>query len=385
VKSVVDTIRNRNVYVLGAGFSTDAGAPVMANFLQNAREWYESPHSHIQPSIQKHYSKVFQFRQRAKQCRDSLNIDLENIEELFGLADVTSIAGDAKGAPSASIKHLIADTVSRFGPNGRMLSVRIRAHDVEKLPRPRLLQPFFKSEDDLQSTYELTQYEFFAALLLGFFDPKEACVDDAVVTFNYDTVLEQALWSIGGQVDHLVKRTKKVGSNISSIKRARLPVAKLHGSSNWAYVAKKSVRAHLYDSYHDFYNKHEPIVVPPTWKKGELSPLLGEVWQRAHEYLSKATRICVIGYSMPLTDLFFHHLIASSLSENPGLYGFHVVDQSADTYENEVDVRYRSRFDPLVRYGKYHFFGGGLTNFLNPHHLGQIGRGKLIYMIEHRF
>lgn len=244
--------RNRNVYILGAGFSADAGAPLMATFLQTARELHESPKNTLEPIVRDHYARVFEYRQEAKRSRDSLRIDLENIEELFGLVDVSAIAGDPQDAnslPAESIKHLIADTVSRYEPHGHRLRIIVREEDVSVLPHPELLRPFFKESGGNWAELEMYEYQFTAALFAGLFEPREEEVEDAVVTLNYDTILEQALWAIGAQAEYRLSLTKNVGMQISAERGVALPIAKLHGSSNWAYVQKKNVRAYVYDSY----------------------------------------------------------------------------------------------------------------------------------------
>ena len=42
---MADTITDRNVYILGAGASADAGAPLIKNFLDYSRELFVQPFS----------------------------------------------------------------------------------------------------------------------------------------------------------------------------------------------------------------------------------------------------------------------------------------------------------------------------------------------------
>jgi hypothetical protein len=38
-------LKDHNVYILGAGFSRDAGAPLIHDFLDRAREFFDNPDS----------------------------------------------------------------------------------------------------------------------------------------------------------------------------------------------------------------------------------------------------------------------------------------------------------------------------------------------------
>lgn len=382
--------RNKNVYILGAGFSADAGVPLIANFLQVARENYDSPKSSMPVSLRKHYEAVFSFRQEAKQSRDSLHIDLENIEELFGVIEMAGIANRGRSGgtvrPSRSIKHLVAHVVSRYRPKGQEFEVRLKEGTrLDTLAHHDLLERFvWRDRTGPHVILRMNEYQLAAALFAGLFEVREDEVHDSVVTFNYDTILEQSLWSVGAQVDYRVERTAKVGSDVARPSEVSVLVCKMHGSSNWADVKKRAVRAHIFDAYDDFCENNEPIVVPPTWKKGELSKLLEQVWQRAAVELADATRVCIIGYSMPQTDLFFHHLMAASLSKNPSLYALHVVDKrNWEGLESPVDRRYRQRFAPLVEYGKYHFHSESLLGMLQPNLLHDLGRGRVILDVQY--
>ena len=61
-----------------------------------------------------------------------------------------------------------------------------------------------------------------------------------------------------------------------------------------------------------------PELIPPTWKKVFHSPL-DKVWESAVRRLKSATRIIIIGFSCPPTDMHFKYLMASGLQENVSL------------------------------------------------------------------
>jgi hypothetical protein len=123
------------------------------------------------------------------------------------------------------------------------------------------------------------------------------------------------------------------------------PLLKLHGSLNWGRKRGAERGIVPYDVYHYVNNyrlqnyfardddaapltttdisihmahelrKHqdvedEPVLVPPTWSKGEYHREISNVWARAARELGSAKYIFVLGYSLPETDQFFRLLFA---------------------------------------------------------------------------
>src|ERR1041385_6317238 len=118
--------RDNNVYVLGAGFSRDAGLPLLADFLQTARELYDRPKPLLEPELYRHFDAVFRFRQEARRARDIVSLNLENIEVLFSLIEMsTLLGGGSRTSILRSIRHLIGHTVSVSRRPGRRMRVQL--------------------------------------------------------------------------------------------------------------------------------------------------------------------------------------------------------------------------------------------------------------------
>jgi hypothetical protein len=56
----------------------------------------------------------------------------------------------------------------------------------------------------------------------------------------------------------------------------------------------------------------DPVIVPPTWNKGQYHAEFRALWAKAAEHMAEAENIVVIGYSAPPTDQFYRHLYALS-------------------------------------------------------------------------
>src|SRR5262245_37484777 len=81
---------DHNVYILGAGFSKDAGLPLVSDFLRRMRDSH--PWLLQSRAEAKAVESVLGFRLRAASAAYWVTLDLENIEELFSLASISDEA-----------------------------------------------------------------------------------------------------------------------------------------------------------------------------------------------------------------------------------------------------------------------------------------------------
>lgn len=180
-----------------------------------------------------------------------------------------------------------------------------------------------------------------------------------IVTFNYDTLVERTVESIGlwdfevggplswqltstfpGRADGQPNEKGKVGWH-SLIRdtpplpppfrsREELPpsfqLLKLHGSLNWYWVPGDVSGAtlnswHLLDKSPDRLRRYlpgrEPFIVPPAATKSAYfaNPIMREIWRTARRALRSAESIHFVRYSLPVTDLLSSSMIADGLSQ----------------------------------------------------------------------
>ncbi len=69
--------------------------------------------------------------------------------------------------------------------------------------------------------------------------------------------------------------------------------------------------------------------MPPTWRK-VFGGGLTEVWSKAITTLTEATRIIIIGFSMPSTDVHFKYLLAAGLRGNISLRKLFFINPAED-------------------------------------------------------
>jgi hypothetical protein len=169
-------------------------------------------------------------------------------------------------------------------------------------------------------------------------------LESTAITFNYDTLVEQAVnsqilcdWERRTRVDsgHVVRETPPLPPTPGrwgreSARTFRL--LKLHGSLDSYWVPEDSSGATinrwiLQGSWGspiplDESDRRQqlpgrsPFIVPPAAAKSAFynNPVSRELWRSASEALSAADRVSLIGYSLPPTDLVVSGMLAEALS-----------------------------------------------------------------------
>jgi NAD-dependent SIR2 family protein deacetylase len=326
---------DKNVYILGAGASADAGAPLMWNFLRKARELLDNPKSGLSQDARERFQRVFEYRASLYPALRKIKIDLDNIEELFGLVDMAKQFGDEEAdAMRKDLIYLIACT-------------------LEKL----ILLEYSKGVIHPSDTYSR-----FAKMLSEtwkkWWTSSDVAKRDSIITFNYDVALDHALSF------HELGYTYGLPSSKSHLDMHLL--LKLHGSLNWGiceqcgniqevglippgYIDKLRLIAGSEKQKVDFSPSSivyqtkcskcdkgdteetlTPLIVPPTWNKGDYHRHVQPVWEHALKELRSAYRIIIIGYSMPETDTFFKHLLVLALAENEEIQELIVINPAKD-------------------------------------------------------
>lgn len=392
---------DRNVYILGAGFSAPAGAPLVRDFLDRSREFLEDPTASLDEVEREQFRNVFEFRQTLAQAREKVTLDLDDIEQLFGLVEMFGRLGlgGTRWRTRSSTVYLIAKTLELSTRWSKSERPRIRLHaKTATMSCLSGLRDVFTPSGEY---FFADMYDYFASLLSGLLDDPERRRGrmDSVITFNYDLVLDDALRRIGFTPEyHLPKDLFSMPD--SAANRRPVCVLKLHGSTNWAVCTKchrsifvldekvtrdpSSLRDRGCSKCHR--RGYQPLLIPPSWDKREYREITQTVWNKAVHELATATRICIIGYSMPETDAFFRYLLALALAENHGLFRLTVVDlaqaaavsiggDSRKASGKPLEQKYRELLDPVFQERRFSFHPEGVVDFLASSANVNLGRG----------
>lgn len=322
------------VFILGAGASRDAGAPVMNDFLEVAENLNKNGQS---GEYKKEFAAVFSAISDLQIGLSKSKYSLDNIESVFEIFEMASMI---KKFPNRgkndidellkSIRWLIFKTLEQ--------TIKFQVLDGQILP----------SET----------YNNLSKLVINLNNEgrKKRC---SIITFNYDIALDYALHFNLFPADYYLSEI-----DIS----LKAPLFKLHGSLNWL-KCPKCEKVFSWD-IKDFFNKYKyrfleegqsvtidlptklseaglkhcesellnptPYILPPTFNKLEYQKSISNVWLQAALELSDAENIFISGYSLPETDNFFKYLFALGSIGKNRIKRFWVYD-----INSEVNGRYK--------------------------------------------
>jgi hypothetical protein len=317
---------SRYVFILGAGASKECGAPLMGDFLERAADLNRNANG----TYRGDFALVAQAIAALQQVHSKAELDLYNLESVFGALEMAKMLGQMPGYPAPEgIRQVI------------LALRRAIAQTLEKsidFPCPQ------------GGSFRMPDSYLMLVRAIAEIREKEGGDVSSIISFNYDILAEMALYlsrTLGfklGYSDHI------------SITDGNVPVIKLHGSLSWGTCPKckelvslpmsfvregdiappddkgmmhleiSSLLAKAKLSHCDQAIDPIPVIVPPSWNKTEYAEQVGHIWQEAARQLSDAENIIVCGYSLPETDVFFKHLFALGSVGTSLIRHFWVID-----------------------------------------------------------
>lgn len=333
------------VFILGAGASKLAGAPLMGDFLDTAHDLWKLGKT---SDSQEDFNSVFEAISLLQRVHSKSQLNIDNIESVFAAFEMAKTLGTFPGKDVNQISDLIK-SLKRLIVKTLELSVKfpIKEQHIDVPPPP--YHEFIKM----------------VSFLRGEAKPNHSV---AILTFNYDIALDYAVNYSCVNIDYGI-------GNEAVDKIDSLPVIKLHGSLNWTtsvnngdivpWSLKNYFKTHerafnpnrqkcmipIGSQLKEMNNKKqivngEPVIVPPSWNKEDSHRALTKVWTRAAKELKNAENIFIIGYSMPLSDAFFQYLYALGTVGKTVLKKIWVYN--IDPPKGEVEDRFRKILGPAA-------------------------------------
>jgi len=345
-------ILGKTVYLLGAGASVHAGTPLLADFLARAREL---PYRTKNISCRESFDRVFRWIEELKRASYYIDINLDNLEHVFSMADLGRQIG-------------VTDCDQHFSDLRKMIAEVLDHCELRQLRSGS--EPFDKGYWAFLQRLKQCNDARNQKTRLG-----EAFSADSVITFNYDILLDDA-W----EAPELAFPLTYSLNDASFDESQPYLLLKLHGSTNWAYcsecgtvdplkvsslrtdcVSKEEVvsgrpgvadttiitlrATKLTTGDHECRicgksTEREPLIIPPTWSKQVADSPLVPVWKRAVREVTQANQLVIIEYSLPATDTFLQYLMALGACHNEALQRVVVVN-------NDGSDAFRSRYRQL--------------------------------------
>jgi hypothetical protein len=389
---------DHNVYILGAGFAAEGGMPLVKDFMYRMRDavaWLEKQGGRDREL--KAMALLLEFRLKAAAAAHRVPLDVENIEELFSLASASGNKELTNALPLA-----IAATLDYARQTEKVLDecnpFQVGVRDQINWSPPKTWQEIpsgrqqFNSDRRAEGTqYRCPPYDLYLGIMANYFDAGAPGHRNTIVTFNYDLLIEKALTNLGISFtygvgdDHTIYVDQPWASLSTTRSRAdAIPLLKLHGSVNWAsarenadMIPKLQQSFHTLDSWSETTAKVKtpPVgsliqglgmerllaedwmfvfgaydqlracglnlaLVPPTWQK-LLTGAISRVWDRAVDELRTATRIIILGYSVPVTDQHVRYLLAAGLRDNISLRKILFVNPALNDDQGRVTLESR--------------------------------------------
>jgi len=354
---------NKTVYVLGAGFSMDAGAPSQEKIIQKIFELH---------ATQKDIFDLGKVEEFQRFLSESLLIPID-LHHKIPLEDVFTPL-DKCLLENLAFRNLDINGVKRIRETIYYLIGKVLQH---------ILRNFDKRYVDKFANYLIENCRKRK-------DKKYREVDSvSVLTSNWDILLDTSIQNIIDTSKELAvvdycchissfreeDERVKPGLEILGLGGYNVKLLKLHGSLNWLQCPKcQRVYVDLDDKIvvHQYQNRekcrhcnknygqhdsHELTsnIIMPTFLKNLTNPQYKLIWQNAGIELSEAQKIVFIGYSLPQADFEMRQLLSRMIRPNVEV---EVVSFSKDPSNDEdfkkLEERYKIFFGERLKLPIYH-------------------------------
>ncbi|QJE97990.1 hypothetical protein [Luteolibacter luteus] len=336
---------SENAIILGAGASYDAGIPLLGNFMDvmvrmaNTKRAGKRDLSEEDSGL---LSKAVGIREKLEGYHARVAVDQFNIEEVLSVLSFESISGDRRR------KRDLDDFTRAIG---RVVELTCGVTHSGKLNVIQESGPY--------------DYRRFWLALLSLCHSRLVEIP-TILSFNYDLVLERALFQVvvGHQHSEIVRKLGVQGFYIDycndhcepvafRFKQAafidngyasefprqvagivleqftydrdnrpegflRIPILKLHGSLNFPNGKADS-------GWHPLAALSDPKIIPPIFNKTG-SAFAAPIWKEALRSLRECRNLSVCGYSLPVTDTYMQYFLKAALGPNKSLNRVFVFD-----------------------------------------------------------
>jgi hypothetical protein len=317
---------NHVVYLLGAGFSAPLGLPVMRDFLLKSKDMFATD-----PKEYASFRDIFALIKQMGSIQSYYRADLFNIEEILSILEMDQ---QVAGKRSKRFAKYIADVVRFYTP-----------------PDPTADPPRFPAnwhERPMSDNMQWLPYFYFAANLLRIRMRQDLSnanrtfpinPDDSnstvysIVTLNYDLIFERLsqyltrFFPREGRLEFALR-----SEPVNATDHHLVPLAKLHGSID------------------------ADNIIAPTWNKKVARGIL-EAWKAAHNLLSSANEIRIVGYSLPVADAYIKYLLKSAVVASPHL-------KQIDIICRDGDGATRSRYRDFISFKYARFTSADIHDYL---------------------
>lgn len=335
----------KTVYILGAGFSVEAGAPTQAAIIHEAFRLHKSNSENFEKA-------------KFEEFTDFIGQQLNISEDMFSNIDLEDIFTplDRCLAESSQFRGISLD---------KIMKVRESVFYVVGRTIQLVLNETRETKDyiDHFANYLTRESSARAGVEYKRKDPV------SVISTNWDILLDNSIYKslhsdndYNGVVDYccyissrdehddtVVPGLEKLGQGGFNVK-----LLKLHGSLNWLqcprcarlyakFLKKEAMRSfenstscrHCDKNFPEERGRHtlSPNLIMPTYLKDLSNPQYRIIWQNAGIEISEADEIVFIGYSLPYADFEMRQLLSRMTRKSARI---HVIDKPSEAKRAEL-------------------------------------------------
>ncbi|EQA55393.1 hypothetical protein [Leptospira kmetyi] len=218
-----------------------------------------------------------------------------------------------------------------------------------------------------------------------------------IISTNYDLIMDNLLFKSGAwtpgagygpildPIPHIVRNLENSIKGSNYYIESDLKLFKLHGSLNWAvpihqapwksnecYLNLPITRGSetwLEATQVTFNNEgvgmtwpYAPFIIPPVFGKKLDSNIIHDIWFRATSRMKISTKIYVIGYSFPDSDLLFERMMREG-----GSKGIFEQEKEIHIVNKFIDDSMKSRIENIFYNTKIKYFEVDAMEFIEKH------------------
>lgn len=363
----------KTVYVIGAGFSKGAGAPMQ----------YEIVRDIFQIAV----TNPYQFREgTVEQFRsfllNTIVADIENtesiqLEDIFTPIDRCITDNIAFRDYDVNTLKKIRETI--YYLIGKTIEIRLRgggAQYVDIFAWHLVSQSSHRKDKNYSKTDPVTVLSTNWDILLD-----NALKRVIREKYSNDAVVDYCCYiSSYDEDDNTIKPgLLKLGEGGFNVK-----LLKLHGSLNWLHCPRcmriyvsfdQKIAANMVDTVkcrhcqNNFGTDHSHYLtsnlIMPTFIKDLSNPQYKIIWQNAGIELSEADNIVFLGYSLPLADFEMRQLLSRMVRSNAKIK---VVDFGEESNFNVIELK--KRYHSFFGKREIKFYLRGAENYIREHFTG---------------
>ena len=352
---------NNLIFILGAGASREAGVPTMYQFLDQTEIVIQklNHHSRLDEELKSSYLSIMEMKGMLNNIYHKANIDLDNIEHLYGALTMGKIFGGIGEKGINEIDILL---------------------DQLELVIIRTIEESMVLGNDIFHAKSPEPYDNFLRVLKQIYN-KTPTTNITILTFNYD---------LGFEIAHSVEGPRLAPYrdfcyclNGEKLDFNTIKYLKLHGSLNWGLNKNKTIstfnvrdfrkQPSILTKQNDLKENTYPIgselknllknefvnkiaIIPPSFNKDYKYNQLQNVWKEAARQLSLADRIYISGFSLNSADNFFRYLFSIGTISNNNLKSIKVYNYDPNTINSKETEQ---RFSKLIADGikkRYNYY-----------------------------